>query len=145
MSTQSSKNNSVRLVIYGEPASKANSRIVRVIRGRVLNIKSQKAQGYKAAFLKQCPVIDPMLTGDLSVTIKIYYASRRPDLDPSLILDLMQERIYLNDRQVKEQHLYWGLDPATPRAEIVVEQRAEGTLPGKARPAKGRGKARDAG
>lgn len=111
----------VSLIIYGEPASKANSRIVRVIRGRVLNVKSQKAQAYKAAFLRQCPTLGELLQGDLKVSIRIYYASRRPDLDPSLILDLMQDRIYTNDRQVKEQHLYWGLDPEAPRAEICVE------------------------
>jgi len=56
------------------------------------------------------------------VTIKIFYASRRPDLDPSLIYDLMQDRIYKNDRALKEQHLYWGLDKENPRAEITVEK-----------------------
>lgn len=57
----------------------------------------------------------------MKITIKIFYASRRPDLDASLIFDLLQERVYLNDRQLKEQHLYWGLDKENPRAEITVE------------------------
>ena len=39
----------------------------------------------------------------------IYYSSRRPDLDESLILDLMQGVIYKNDRQVKQKNIYWGL------------------------------------
>jgi hypothetical protein len=26
----------------------------------------------------------------------------------------------MNDRQVKEKHIYWGLDKANPRAEITV-------------------------
>jgi Holliday junction resolvase RusA-like endonuclease len=56
------------------------------------------------------------------VVLHIWYASRRPDLDESLILDLMQERIYLNDRAVKERHAYWHLDKENPRSEIVVEQ-----------------------
>lgn len=60
------------------------------------------------------------MVGDLSVTMKIYYASRRPDLDESLILDLMQGRIYANDRQVRERHTYWGLDKSNPRTEILV-------------------------
>ena len=34
----------------------------------------------------------------------------------------MQGLIYENDRQVKERHTYWGLDPANPRAEIIVDQ-----------------------
>lgn len=55
----------------------------------------------------------------------IYYASRRPDLDESLILDLMQDRVYENDRQVKERHTYWRLDPENPRSEIIVEKMEE--------------------
>jgi Holliday junction resolvase RusA-like endonuclease len=62
------------------------------------------------------------MTGDLRVTLHIFYASRRPDLDESLILDLMQGLIYANDRQVKERHCYWGLDPENPRAEIIIEK-----------------------
>jgi len=41
-------------------------------------------------------------------------------LDESLILDLMQGVVYENDRQVKERHTYWHLDPESPRAEIEV-------------------------
>lgn len=107
----------VSFVIEGEPASKANSRRWT---GKFF-IKSEKALNYGKAFKLQCPVLDPLLTGDLRVSMRIYYASRRPDLDPSLIFDLMQDCIYVNDRQVKEQHLYWGLDKERPRAEITVE------------------------
>jgi len=108
----------IEFTIYGEPASKANSRRWT---GRFF-IKSEKALKYGAEFKKQCPMLDPLMDGDLRVTIKIYYASRRPDLDPSLIFDLMQDCIYKNDRQVREQHLYWGLDKEKPRSEIVVER-----------------------
>jgi Holliday junction resolvase RusA-like endonuclease len=52
----------------------------------------------------------------------IYYASRRPDLDESLILDLLQGLVYVNDRQVKERHTYWHLDPESPRTEMIIEQ-----------------------
>ena len=62
------------------------------------------------------------MSGDIRMTMWIYYASRRPDLDESLILDLLQGVVYLNDRQVKERHVYWGLDPEKPRAEIIIEQ-----------------------
>jgi hypothetical protein len=37
----------------------------------------------------------------------------------------MQGLIYENDRQVKERHAYWGLDPENPRAEILIEKIAE--------------------
>jgi hypothetical protein len=109
-------------IIFGEPASKANSR--RVVRFGSMSrlIKSQKALNYSDAFRQQCQPLGKLMTGDLRVTLHIYYASRRPDLDESLILDLMQGLIYENDRQVKERHAYWGLDPENPRAEILVEK-----------------------
>jgi Holliday junction resolvase RusA-like endonuclease len=108
-------------IIFGEPASKANSRkIVRF--GNVSRlIKSSKALSYAEMFKQQCTPLGVLMKGDLRVTMWIHYASRRPDLDESLILDLMQGLIYENDRQVKEKHIYWNLDPGNPRTEIIVE------------------------
>lgn len=116
-----------QFVVYGEPASKANSRrLVSFKRKggvgtRPALIKSQKALDYNDAFRLQCPKLSPLMEGDVSVSIRIYYASRRPDLDESVILDAMQGLVYLNDRQVKEKHIFWGLDKERPRAEIIVE------------------------
>lgn len=108
-------------VVYGEPASKANSRRFVLIGGRPRIIKSDKALTYAELFKQQAAPINPLMDGDLRITMKIWYASRRPDLDESLILDLMQGVFYLNDRQVKEKHIYWGLDKDNPRTEIIVE------------------------
>ena len=107
-------------IIYGEPASKANSRRLVHFGGVSRLIKSKKALSYKDVFLQQWEPITTLMTGDLAITMHIYYASRRPDLDESLILDLMQGVVYENDRQVKERHTYWHLDPDSPRAEIEV-------------------------
>mgnify|MGYP003637061636 FL=1 len=109
-------------IIFGEPASKANSRRVVRFGGMSRLIKSAKALSYSDAFKQQCKPLATLMTGDLRVTLHIFYASRRPDLDESLILDLMQGLIYENDRQVKERHCYWGLDPDNPRAEIIIEK-----------------------
>jgi Holliday junction resolvase RusA-like endonuclease len=109
-------------IIFGEPASKANSRRVVRYGGMSRLIKSAKALSYSDAFRQQCKPLATLMTGDLRVTLHIFYASRRPDLDESLILDLMQGLIYENDRQVKERHCYWGLDPENPRAEIIIEK-----------------------
>lgn len=111
----------VSLIIFGEPASKANSRRVVHFGGMSRLIKSAKALTYSDAFKSQAKPIDPLLSGDVSVTMHIYYASRRPDLDESLILDLLQGVVYVNDRQVKEKHIYWHLDKAEPRSLITVE------------------------
>ena len=111
------------LKIYGEPASKANSRRAVMVKGKSMFIKSAKALSYAKSF-KQQAVVPPLLkfiSEDVAVTIRIWYASRRPDLDESLILDLLQDVAYLNDRQVKEKHIYWmGVDKENPCCEIEV-------------------------
>jgi len=110
------------LIIFGEPASKANSRRVVRYGGMSRLIKSKKALSYSDVFLQQCPVLPVLMTGDLRIIMRIYYASRRPDLDESLILDLLQGRVYVNDRQVKERHCYWGLDTEKPRTDMIIEK-----------------------
>jgi Holliday junction resolvase RusA-like endonuclease len=108
--------------IFGEPASKANSRKIVRFGGMSRIIKSAKALNYVDLFKAQ---IDPgwvPLEGDVVVTMLIYYSSRRPDLDESLILDLLQGHMYLNDRQVKEKHIYWHLDKENPRSIIEVKK-----------------------
>lgn len=114
----------VSFIVLGEPASKANSRKLVRFGNRPAFIKSQKARDYTDTFKLQCPKLDPLMDGDVSVTMTIYYASRRPDLDESVILDAMQDLIYENDRQVKEKHIHWGLDKENPRAEITVIKKA---------------------
>jgi Holliday junction resolvase RusA-like endonuclease len=110
----------VNFVIHGEPASKANSRQIVTIRGRLAVIKSKKARDYVKLFDQQCKALPEMLEGDLAVIITVHYASRRPDLDESVILDCMQGKIYGNDRQVKEKHIFWSLDRESPRSYITV-------------------------
>ena len=107
-------------MILGEPASKANSRKAVVIRGKPSFIKSEKARNYVKKFEEQCPQLDEPFTEDVMVAMIIYYASRRPDLDESLILDCMQGKIYANDRQVKRKLIYWSLDRENPRTVIRV-------------------------
>lgn len=114
--------------IDGEPASKANQRKLVLIKGRMVPIKSKKALDYVKEFQRQIPKIDPLTEDYVKVEMMIYYASRRPDLDESLILDCMQNYVYYNDRQVKEKHIYWGLDKERPRTVIrVSEYRKEDT------------------
>ena len=112
--------NNVTFVVLGEPASKANSRKIVKFGLRLASIKSKKARDYVDSFKRQVQAIEPLLTGDVSVSMTIYYATRRPDLDESLILDCMQGVIYENDRQVKEKHIYHALDKENPRTEIMV-------------------------
>jgi Holliday junction resolvase RusA-like endonuclease len=113
------------LKIFGEPCSKSNSRRIVKFGNKIASIKSEKALSYASAFKRQCVVpASQKILGDVVVTIRIWYASRRPDLDESLILDLLQDVAYENDRQVKEKHIYWmGVDKENPRCEIEVCER----------------------
>jgi Holliday junction resolvase RusA-like endonuclease len=107
------------VTVSGEPASKANSRRLVMIGGKPRFIKSKKALGYSSLFKTQIGCREQLMDFDLCVAMKIYYKTRRPDLDESLILDLLQDKIYQNDRQVKVKYIEWGLDKENPRAIIV--------------------------
>lgn len=126
----------MRLVILGEPASKANSRQIVTIGQRAAVIKSAKARNYERDALRQIPpAARVQLEGPVRLTLRIWYASERPDLDESVLLDVLQDRyagkgeqrqlvqrgVYRNDRQVREKHVYHAIDRANPRAEIMVE------------------------
>lgn len=108
-------------VILGSPQSKANSRRIAMIKGKVRSIKSASALSYLKDFYLQCPTLTPMFETDVAISLRIYYASRRNDLDESIILDALQGRVYINDRQVKRKYVEWGLDPANPRTIIRIE------------------------
>jgi hypothetical protein len=141
--TMSTGKNLVKFVILGEPASKANMRQLVKFGNRPAIIKSKKALNYVSAFSLQCPQMVPPIEKDIAVWMRIYYSSRRPDLDEAVVLDAMQsvvrnvkdpktkkiiERIvvrnnvYKNDRQVKEKHIFWGLDKENPRVEIAIRE-----------------------
>ena len=114
----------IRFVIVGQPCSKSNSRrlVTHRATGRPMFIKSREALEYEKAALKQIPKLPAPMLGPVRVSIKIFYASERPDLDASIVLDVMQEAgIYRNDRQCREIHLYHAIDRANPRAVIEVE------------------------
>lgn len=113
-------NNKTQFIIEGEPASKGNSRKIVNFGKRMALIKSQKARDYEKLFAEQCPILENLIETDVKVELIIYYASRRPDLDESVILDCMQGKIYVNDRQVKQKHIYWGLDRERPRTHVRV-------------------------
>ncbi len=135
----------IRVVILGEPASKANSRKIVTFGNRAASIKGDKARDFERSALQQIPPAARVrLEGPVRVTMRIFYASERPDLDESIVLDVLQDRysaakkdkatgavirprelvqrgVYRNDRQVREKHVFHGIDRSNPRAEVVVE------------------------
>lgn len=129
-----------RYEIEGEPASKANSRRIVKRGNRMASIKSAKALNYSDTFRAQLPPYPMPYIGDVKIEVDVWYASRRPDLDISLILDLLQGHAYVNDRQVKEQHARWHLDPERPRCVIVITALPGNDPAGSGRRRKGKGK-----
>ena len=89
---------SVKFVIYGETASKSNSRKIVNFGKRFGIIKSEKARKYVKSFAEQCPTLENLIELDVKVELKIY----------------------VNDRQVKEKHIFWGLDREQPRTHVRV-------------------------
>lgn len=138
----------IEFVIFGQPASKANSRQIVTIAGRPSSIKSKEALAYERDALRQIPSKHRLqLAGLVSVTLRIFYATERPDLDESIVLDVMQNRyvkgaipgqeklrvllqagVYVNDRQVREKHVYHAIDRLMPRTEVRIELIGQGQL-----------------
>lgn len=128
--------------IFGQAASKANSRQIVTIAGRAQVIKSKEAREFEEAALRQIPPKARVrLEGPVRVTLRMFYASERPDLDESIVLDVLQDRwvraklpngekgerilgqagVYRNDRQVREKHVFHGIDKRNPRCEVLIE------------------------
>jgi Holliday junction resolvase RusA-like endonuclease len=114
--------------IMGQPFSKANRR--RAVAGKggigIRFIKSEEALNYEKVFRQQAAFIRStvpgLYEGDVKVSIWIAYKSMVPDLDESLILDLLQGEAYKNDRQVVEKHIYrLPCNKRNPFARILVE------------------------
>jgi Holliday junction resolvase RusA-like endonuclease len=82
-------------------------------------IKSQKALDYEYTsslqIQKQLGAHRTFL-GPIAVEFHVWYGSRRPDLDISLIQDILEKNgVYANDRQVVELHAFKYLDKKNPR------------------------------
>ena len=128
--------------ILGQPCSKGNSYHIVTLGKRPAIVKSKEALAYvRSALLQIPPAFRLRLEGPVAVTMRLWYASERPDLDASIVLDVLQDRwspagtarqmgiervllqsgVYRNDRQVRELHLHHGIDRANPRAEITIQ------------------------
>lgn len=116
--------------VKGEPASKSNSRRLIRVKGKTRVIKSEKALRYKEEFLSQVKALEDPIEGDVELGVVVWYATRRPDLDVSLIMDLLQDAgVIKNDRQIKIIRAYHQLDRENPRAVIGLRKISEDSTP----------------
>lgn len=130
----------IRFTIYGQAASKANSRRIVPFGDKARSIKSKEALDFERDALRQIPpACRVRLQGPVAVTMRIFYRTERPDLDESIVLDCLQDRfkilklpngrlrrelmqpgVITNDRLVREKHIYHGIDAKEPRVEIEI-------------------------
>lgn len=119
--------------------------------GRPRSIKSKEALEYEKNAVKQIPPeCKQMIESAVAITYRMFYASERKDMDEALLQDCLQARykkakgklirvapgeyvheksmrvlvqkgVIVNDRQVKERHVYWALDKINPRVEVELE------------------------
>jgi len=116
----------LELKINGELCSKSNSRRI-VLRGKHPRvIKSQKALDYEYSSSMQIRSqlgAHRTFEGYVSLEIHVWYASKRPDLDISLIQDILEHNgVYKNDRQVVEIHAFKYWDKENPRVLARIRE-----------------------
>jgi Holliday junction resolvase RusA-like endonuclease len=108
-------------VIPCQIASKSNSRRQVRWRGSPRFIKSKPALAFMEAAAMSIPTLAPLYEGLVTVRALCVNRDRRPDLDPALLMDALQGRIYQNDRQVYGLVAIKTVDKDNPRVEWSVE------------------------
>ena len=114
--------------ILGEPASKANSRRLILVGKHPRSIKSEKALNYEKYALAQIrPPAEPF-DCEVCMVAHIHYCTQRPDLDESLIMDILEKGgVVKNDRRIREKHIFHYIDKENPRARITITPRGQNT------------------
>ena len=106
--------------------SKSNSRIITSFGGRLRLIKKPKALQYEEIALWQLKTqlaSHETFQDPVRMTITVWYINKRPDLDVSLIQDILEKAgVYKNDRLVHEIHAYKKFDKENPRLEVEIEE-----------------------
>lgn len=134
----------IQFVVKGEPVSLKNNKALgeektskKGNRYRDI-VNNSLVKSYQNFFWPQVPwKVLKMWDCPVRVIMKIWYSSRKPDLDEAIILDLMQavytkhpitkekilsrRGVYINDRQVDQKFIYKGIDKYHPRTQIIVE------------------------
>lgn len=115
--------------IKGQVYSKANSRKLVHHGGKPMFIKSDGARAFETSAILQLQALyrrRKPLSGDLVIECTIYYPNQRQDLDASLVFDVLQKAgVIVNDRQLREQHLFHAIDKLNPRVEIAIWNREQ--------------------
>jgi Holliday junction resolvase RusA-like endonuclease len=90
--------------------------------GRPFVIKSHDALSYAQSFSMQVPHDKRIgYEGQVSVRARIWYPSRRNDLDMEYLCDLLQRcNVLKNDRQIAHKECWKGLSKENPRVHLTI-------------------------
>lgn len=70
-----------------------------------------------------------MLEEYIAIELHVWYKSKRPDLDVSLIQDVLQEAgVYKNDRLIVELHAFKYIDRKNPRIIVRIKELSKDDL-----------------
>jgi Holliday junction resolvase RusA-like endonuclease len=114
----------VTLTVSGAPPSMKNQR--RILRnnrtGKPFSAKSVDALHYEQSFSIQVPHEKRIgYEGPVSVRARIWYPSRRQDLDMEYLCDLLQRcNVLKNDRQIHHKECWKGLSKEHPRVHLTI-------------------------
>ena len=115
------------MILLGNLQSKANRRrnVTNRRTGKPMFIKSEAALAVFEDMVRQAQAQwkKDALTAPCRLTAHIYYSSRRPDLEDSLLMDILQSAgVVKNDRLIFEKHVWKELDRDNPRVVVEVEE-----------------------
>lgn len=113
------------------PSLKNQRRIVTNRRtGKPFSIKSQVAMTYETHFMSKINDKDKIgYDGPVSVRVRIWYPTKKNDLDIEFLCDLLQRaEIIKNDRQIMHKEAWKGKDKDNPRTIFTVYPYLDDTL-----------------
>lgn len=117
-----------RQTIYGQPPSKSNSYKIITLNGHFKLGKTAATKKYEQDFFMQCSLRKKGICKRFKMTLDIYFASDRPDIDNGLkvIFDCLQTcGAIKNDRLCVELILRKLVDKMNPRIEFEIEELME--------------------
>ncbi len=91
-------------------------------RGIAVTYVSEEAKIYKQ-LVKDIAGIDTLIYSDVAVTVKVFRARRAGDFHNrrKVLYDALQGVVYVDDKQIVEDHGFRFEDPKHPRVEVEIK------------------------
>ena len=114
--------------IKGSYCSMKNARRVVRFGHRLAFIKKEKALLWEMEACKQVPRSKVAYEGPVALIGVFYYDDKRSDLDPNLLMDMIQTKapgkpylgILRSDNQIKAMEIRWEFDKENPRVIFAL-------------------------